>query len=133
MKTLQVCIIAFLATLWGFLIGFICALPTLHFNEPVPLSNAEKSGWHNQRLTPMEIRLVIRSAENFKADARAIAKGNIEAYALPYDSPCSIFIPDDWVIQFNAAHARSGNFTRADNSNTLAHEILHCIRGQWHD
>lgn len=47
-------------------------------------------------------------------------------------SPCTIEIPDSWPIDF-IPYENDAWFHDRQNSDTLAHEILHCIIPDWHD
>lgn len=76
--------------------------------------------------TPTKIELVIDSPENIKA-----AVPNAYAYSSPLSRPCKIVIPTGMLIIAQPARkkARWGDL---DDDHTLAHEILHCLRGSWH-
>jgi len=67
-----------------------------------------------------------------------IAAADKEAYAIafPYRQPCEIWIPEGQKIIFYPKRGSNWNSARWDDSevgDALAHELLHCLRGRWHD
>ena len=56
---------------------------------------------------------------------------NTAAYTLPYIHPCEIFLPTGMRI---AALPRKAEayFVNTVDAGMVAHEFLHCLRGQWH-
>lgn len=82
-----------------------------------------------QTTWPAEIKLRI-------VDKSEIERLRPNAYAFSYtyaaaDHACEIFIPDKMPIRFWPAQSRAEWVDKFDGD-TLAHEILHCLRGSWH-
>ena len=88
------------------------------------------------KITPNEFRLRIVSPEKFYKNEEQ----NLLAYSFPYKTPCEIVLPAKYLIKAEPLKgiARwsyqdiNGKFT-GDVGNTLAHEILHCFAGNWHE
>jgi len=87
---------------------------------------------------PIDIQLRIIDASAFRkeADRRFISiieggGGHILAYSTPYHDPCVITMPDDFSIRFLPDKGYA-IFKDPLDSDTLAHEILHCLYGDWH-
>lgn len=96
--------------------------------DPVPLSAMELAGpMLIQETWPIAISLRIVDRATFDAqtdDERVVAFTR-------FKSPCEIIMPAGWPI---AAWPRIGlaRWVNRDDGDTLAHEILHCLRGTWH-
>ena len=53
------------------------------------------------------------------------------SYATPYTNPCEIFLPTGMKI-IAVPRQQHAYFARTEDDNSIAHEFLHCIRGNWH-
>lgn len=53
------------------------------------------------------------------------------AYTYIYRNPCEIVIPAGWWIDYVAPTAEA-RWRDTHSGDILAHEILHCLRGDWH-
>lgn len=98
--------------------------PAIYPKPPVPFDHALPV--IRTKLPPMDITLRIVPREEF--EKRYINTAGITQWAT---RPCVIEIPSDWVVRF-APRMGYAHFMDEDNSNTLAHEILHCVHGPWH-
>lgn len=97
--------------------------------EPVELSAAERAAPALiQTLPPTTITLQILPREEFY---RRASEPTVLGFAQPGLSPCTISIPEGWEVQFSPG-ARYARWRNDNNGNTLAHEMLHCVRGHWH-
>lgn len=103
------------------------------------LSRAE----HEQRkmfqtIPPMYVYLRFESKKDWAADTHA-QPSSVFSTTLGYASytldgsggPCTVVLPAGWTIVASPMWAKA-QFD-PDDSAVLAHEILHCIRGAWHD
>lgn len=81
-----------------------------------------------QQLWPATITLRVVSEQQFAAER---GDPRIIAFTRATLAPCVITIPDTWKIIF-MSRDRVADFVDPTNGKTLAHEILHCYRGNWH-
>lgn len=86
-----------------------------------------------QETVPLTAILRILPKAEFEASRNERTKGDAGFY---YDghAPCVITIPDKWMIRANPKQGKAwfedqGN---DDFDDVIAHELLHCIRGDWH-
>lgn len=114
--------------LLGFGLGRMVYDPDLGQPEPMPLTNTERHDvpFIVQPTEPLVMRLEIMEAGKFKKENPGDA-----AIAYPHASPCTIVIPSGWMIEA-VPEMSFAQWQDDDNGNTLAHEILHCLRGSWH-
>jgi hypothetical protein len=79
------------------------------------------------RVPPMAMRLVFANVEDFHkvADQRTLAftESNID--------PCEIVLPAGVEIEATLSTGRAW-WTNDQYSDTIPHEILHCLKGSWH-
>ena len=76
-----------------------------------------------------EIDIVVRiePKENLAVDC-----GDLNAVACQSgNDPCVVYFPADQVVDF-FPHSGTAYWDHAHNGETLAHEFLHCIYGNWH-
>lgn len=87
------------------------------------------------KMTPGEILLRIVPKREFEAaPENALVKGvasGLAGWTSWQRNPCLITIPEGWEID-SLPDRGYADWRSYDNSNTLAHEILHCLRGAWH-
>lgn len=98
------------------------------YAAPVELSEAERASPGLVVYTvPTAMTLRILSPEDFARKRPP----NATAWASYGEAGCTIYIQSDWAI---GLYPRSGEawFVTPANANTLAHEIAHCVRGDWH-
>lgn len=108
------------------------ATAPLHLSNEILLSNAE----FHKKIYPQDIVLHILPLDVFRKQAK---DPNILAFARIDVKPCEISIPDTWTISFVPTKAKAHwDFDTNDRlynshmGDTLAHEILHCQWGDWH-
>lgn len=100
-------------------------------SAPVELTAAErKEAVLIQQTVPMEIRLRVLSAADWERLGTGM-KYPLLGYSDIDRHPCEIYIPAGWEFAFVPA-AGVAIWADPHNSDVLAHEILHCIRGKWH-
>lgn len=96
---------------------------------PNELTDEQKHsfGVWRQATSPMEIRLQIIPRAEYDRD-----NPDSGAHTFLYRWPCQIVMPDGMEIEYTAPLAQA-HWRYASDGDILAHEILHCIRGGWHE
>lgn len=82
-----------------------------------------------QETKPMDVVVHILSYEAF---SQRRSSPLVVGFAHPYKSPCEIFIPEGWMLKADLKSQRV-RWSHEDQDDTLAHELLHCLRGSWHE
>lgn len=105
-------------------------------NAPIELTEFERNQkWIVRQTTPRVMILEIMAKEKFNAlgnVVRADAAGyGTKAFTKLYGRPCHIVIPEGWDYVVLPALGRA-SWSSPDNERTLAHEIAHCLIGDWH-
>lgn len=116
-----------LLTLLFFMVVFLWHSETA-YPPAIELTSNERQQLRLEQPTfPKTITLRILSAEE-------IERRNSKAYALAVINarPCEIWIPSGQIIVANP-HAKMAFWKNSYHGDVLAHEILHCLRGGWHD
>jgi hypothetical protein len=90
---------------------------------------------HVDRLTRRDVVVHVRPRSDFLYQGKLLE--GVEAFSLFDENnrePCEVTIPDDWEIVTGDAGpwSQRAHFLDPDNDDTLAHELLHCVRGAWH-
>lgn len=100
--------------------------PQLARNNPTEFKSEELVGETYVLTKPLEMKLkILPLAEYMKNHSRAAA------YSHPFTAPCEIIMPEGWWIKVNFSDYQA-TWLIKDNGDTLAHEILHCLKGRWH-
>ena len=95
---------------------------------PKELSDSERSqAVLYQETTPTVMTLRIVTKEEFYTTRAP----NVWAVAQTYKVPCQIIVQAGAMIVAHPADAEA-HWADRDDGDTLAHEILHCLRGGWH-
>ncbi len=81
------------------------------------------------RLERMDIELRIASPEDFALGAKS--KLLVRAFAYDKLRPCRVVIPVGWEVWALPSQGRAG-WVNEHDGDTVAHELLHCLRGNWH-
>ncbi len=76
---------------------------------------------------PGFITVEIVTPDNF----RALFGEYTVAAAFFEENPCRIMLQSGMQIEGYSLSARA-DFVDKDNADTIAHELLHCLRGRWH-
>lgn len=98
----------------------------------VRLTDGELASVISQLTTPTEIELVIASPERFASDYDGHSSvSSLVAYAYPNRTPCRIVVHAGQSIVASPEHSWAA-WADPRDGDTLAHEILHCLRGSWH-
>lgn len=96
-------------------------------NNPVEFSESEKAAAYlSQETSPVVMTLRILPRDEYRA-----RHPGTDAIAYTHRAPCQIEIPAGWKI---LAQPKTGTavWARSYDGDVLAHEILHCLRGGWH-
>ncbi len=80
-----------------------------------------------QETEPMSIIVRFRDP----AEIRKETTPNTLSYALPYAHPCEVVLPTGMKI-YAFPRKADANFGHDEDMHLIAHEFLHCIRGDWH-
>jgi hypothetical protein len=119
----------------GLLMGFLCSMAMHIEDRPQLVERQKPTDVINAH--PMNISLKIMSDRDFQRDPNALnlmktqKMAAIAAYTVMSASPCTIALPDDFKINFIAESGLAW-FNDPETSDSLAHEILHCLHGSWH-
>ena len=113
--------------------------PTIPQNEPAELSDVEKSQSFplTIRTIPKKMSLEILSADAWTREpnvAEAASRSNytrVTGLAITNGRPCTIQIPEGWEISI-VPRDNVAWFQDTRNARTIAHEIAHCMVGDWH-
>lgn len=100
--------------------------PQLARNNPTEFKSEELVGETYVLTKPLEMKLRIAPWAEYKKD-----HSNMAAYSRPFAAPCEIIMPEGWWIKVNFSNYEATWLTK-DDGDTLAHEILHCLKGRWH-
>jgi hypothetical protein len=125
---LRLGLLIFSAGLIGFTIGRSVYDPDFGQKWPLELSKTERSDapYLVQPTEPIAVRLIVMEAGKFRKENPGAA-----AIAYPYATPCTIVIPSGWMI-WAIPDDGYAKWAHSDDGDTLAHEMLHCLRGKWH-
>lgn len=101
---------------------------------PVELTDAERTYfWVDVEVPAMDVELRTLSPERWAEVRKVLEAPLLLGYASPpqEERPCRIVVPAGWRLR---AYPKLGRAEWADlrNAETLAHELIHCIRGRWH-
>lgn len=93
---------------------------------PTPLTEDQKT-WKTVRVRvpTLDVSLKVTKREHLAQ------YGRVYGVTLLNRTPCQIIVPEGWYIDAEPARGRAW-FAEPDNASTLAHELLHCIAGNWH-
>lgn len=98
--------------------------------HPLELTSEERApGPRRQRTFQTEMRLRIASQEELELTSPV---KEVIALSIIRRNPCEIMIPEGWTIEYDSSTGRA-RWTDRGQEDVLAHEILHCLRGAWHD
>jgi hypothetical protein len=113
---------------FGMLIGAV-ALYLSDRQPPMPVLSAielERKFVLTEPARPIEVRFASPEEINrVSPGARAYASYH------PDSGPCTITLPIGMPIRFGQEGARA-MFVMTRDADTVAHELLHCLRGKWH-
>lgn len=93
------------------------------------LTEAERAQPIHQAVPPIDIELRVLPIAEFMRERPT--SGTV-AFAYTRRRPCRIVIPEGWRI-WALSERKIAFWDDRDSGNVLAHEILHCIRGSWHE
>lgn len=94
------------------------------------------TGAQSVKAYPLDIKLRIVNAKEFDNSYNVAAlkinqkMEGVGAYTIISNNPCEIVIPDNFEIDVIAS--RGYAWFSSDTGDILAHEILHCLYGAWH-
>lgn len=119
-----------LCWLIGFVIGGIAFAPGRRTPEEFT-AREKQAAVLTQPLWPLTMTLRVVSPEQFKRESPFPAL----AFSKPNYDPCEITIPDTWSIVVSPSNPYPGSAHWKDpiDGDILAHEVLHCYRGFWHE
>jgi len=90
-------------------------------------------------MRPMDIIVHVLSPDDFirlgkKAVPSKTAFKDFIAWSTIYqqDRPCEVYLPAGYKLNAQPSDPASGQFSDSENSDTVAHEFLHCNVGNWH-
>jgi hypothetical protein len=99
------------------------------YSKPVEFTAEEKIGTRIQPTFPMTFSVSIVPMEYIKKTAPG---ADAFTYVGTRDAECRIYIPAGRGIVFTSLEKSAAWQNRYDGD-VLAHEILHCLRGHWHN
>lgn len=99
------------------------------YAQPIELSETERS-YREAIVETNPNVMILRIVDGAKFDEIKPTPNTI-AFASISTFPCEITIPAGYKIRF-APKEKTARFENQENANTVAHEILHCLRGSWH-
>lgn len=102
---------------------------TRHVAELAPHELASRH--YSARMTPATMTLRVVEARGFATEAAEGGVPGATAFTRYRREPCEISVPEGWLIEADPQRGRA-RFAVRENSDSLAHEILHCLRGAWH-
>lgn len=98
--------------------------------HPVEITAGERmSEIFIRPLPPMDILVHVLGKEDFDREKPHV---NTAAFTNPYVRPCEIYLKAGMLIVATAGEQRSGEFADRRDAHYVAHEIMHCIAGEWH-
>lgn len=107
--------------------------PLIGLRRPLELTAVEKASQSllEYAITPLHIVVDVVPPEEIKATAPLAY-----AYTQPYKDPCRIVLPAGMKIRFlpSSPTLERGFAFWSDpiDGDAIAHELLHCYRGDWH-
>ncbi len=117
----------------GYVVGDSMNKPTRREPPEFPAEQRLSTEWRTARLTEQKVLLNFVSREKLaEISGSEIPEGQSAAGLTLYGrNPCEIFLPDDWGVSYRPGRGQA-TFNSREDSDTLAHEILHCLVGAWH-
>lgn len=83
------------------------------------------------RTFPTTFLVRIKSIEEIKS-LRGEATANADALTFVTRDLCEIWLPSDQGIVFSPGK-KAAHWVRGEDGDVFAHELLHCLRGAWHE
>ncbi len=129
-----------LMLLGGLLVWGLWEWTSPRSTHPVELTPQERARvFGNFQMTPQSFLIHVVPRAEF--EARLLRTGyeasmikEVGAFALTYGKLCTIYLPEGFGIEYMARGAgNNARWRRVDDGDTVAHEILHCYKGSWHD
>lgn len=130
----------FLACTISYIVGAlsvpVTSIPSPLKRDTPPMTIALTNTAQSIKAYPIDIKLRIVDAKEFNKSLtvsmlKATQQMNaVGAYTLINNNPCEIILPDDFKIDVLAS--KGAAWFSSETGDTLAHEILHCLYGVWH-
>lgn len=122
-------------------IGFVSGVFAFDDPQPLPVPLTIRRSlptiWGTVPAFPTDIHLRIVAAKDFRRSKEVKMltttqdMSGVGAYTMINSNPCTIVIPDDFKI-FVVAQKGDAWFDDTSTGDVIAHEILHCLYGGWH-
>lgn len=118
----------FVGVIWGVCIASIQS-PLMRHPIHELTAYERKQPMLQQAIPPMTFEVTILSHAEF-----AVKRSSEYVYAFTRmaENPCHIYLEEGKLIDFNPSDQGSARWDDQMDADTSAHELLHCIDGQWH-